>query len=147
MSLYDRSVSFNILCPHPNWCNTLFNPVIYTPINPKRNQGFSTGLMSLLMLRTKGAVHQSVNGLPSTGPPHFALYGIRHLNNPASPGAGCPPGPRPPSPRCPVSSVPVLLSSAHSLPSLMFPYFGLDGEEWPPNPQQLNPFPCPAPNI
>lgn len=40
---------------------------------------------------------------------------------------------QPPQPCSPVSSVPVLLSSAHSLPSLMFPYFGLDGEEWPPH--------------
>lgn len=52
---------------------------------------------------------------------------------------------QPPQPCSPVSSVPILLSSAHSLPSLMFPYFGLDGEEWPP-PNHNSWTPSPAPS-
>lgn len=51
---------------------------------------------------------------------------------------------QPPQPCSPVSSVPVLLSSAHSLPSLMFPYFGLDREEWPPHHNSWIPPPAPS---
>lgn len=36
-----------------------------------------------LMLRTRGAVHQPVNSLPSGWPSTSPLYGISHLNNPS----------------------------------------------------------------
>lgn len=113
--------------PLRSWCNTLLNPdiVIYIPINQKSNQGVSTGLMSLLMFRTRGAVHQSVSSLPSVWPSTFRPLWYTPVEQPRPSS--------PPQPCSPVSSVPVLLSSAHSLPSLMFPYFGLDGEEWPPH--------------
>ena len=118
-------MSFNVLWPPE--CNTLLNPdiVIYIPINQKRNRGFSTGLMSLLMLRTSGAVHQSVIS-------PFMVYAIWPFEQPWSPPQ--------PAARSPLS--PSFSHLFHSLPSIMFPCFGLDGET--PNPQQLNPFPCPA---
>lgn len=70
-----------------------------------------------LMFRTRGAVHQPVNSLPSGWPSISPLYGISHLNNPLSPPSpslALPSAPHP-LPRCSVSSVHVLLSSAHSL--------------------------------
>lgn len=75
----------------------------------KRNGGLSRPVAPL-MLESRGAVHQPVNSLPSGWPSISPLYGISHLNNPFS----LPCSSLSPSPLCSVSSVPVLLSSAHS---------------------------------
>lgn len=61
---------------------------------------------------------------------------LSHLNNPAL-------RPSPTAP-CSVSSIPVLLSFAHS-PSIMFPYFGLNTEQWSPL-SNVHPTPTPAPS-
>lgn len=67
--------------------------VIYRPIN-KREMRAHCGPVALLMLWTRGAVHQPVNSLTSTSP----LYGISHLNDPPSPALPPPLSPcaRPP---------------------------------------------------
>lgn len=85
--------------------------VIYIPIN-KREMGGVCRSVTPLMRRTRGAVHQPVNSLPSGWPSISPLYGISHLNNPSTHPA-LPSAPHP-LPLWSVSSVPVLLSSAHS---------------------------------
>lgn len=57
--------------------------VIYIPIN-KGDMGGQCRPVPLLMQRTRGAVHQSVNSLPQAGLRHTPLYGISHLNTPPS---------------------------------------------------------------
>lgn len=56
--------------------------VIYIPINIRQMGGFYRPVAPL-MLRSRGAVHQPVNSLPSGWPSTSPLYGISHLNNPS----------------------------------------------------------------
>ncbi len=57
--------------------------VIYMPINKREMRGLYRPVAPL-MLRTRGAVHQPVNSLPSGWPSISPLYGTSHLNNPSS---------------------------------------------------------------
>lgn len=115
--------------------------MIYIPINQKRNHEFSASLMPLLVLRTRGAVHQSVNGLPSIWPSTFRPLWYTPFKQP------------PPSwPLHPMARSPLSLSFSHLLiPCLLscFPTLAWMEKSNPPPPdsQQLNPFPCPAPII
>lgn len=80
------------------------NSVIYILINRREKRGHCW-LVAPLILRSRGAVHQSVNTLPSGWPSTSPLFGISHWTTF---------GPPPPT-MWPVSSVRVLLSSARSL--------------------------------
>lgn len=117
------------------------DPVIYKPINKREMRGHYRPVAPLI-LRTRGAVYQPVNSLPSGWPsnPPCPLYGISHWTTfppfPALPSAP------PPQPMCSISSVPILLSSAHS-PS--FDHVTLLWEQWFPSCPISTPTPPPPP--
>lgn len=127
---------YHKLCCHLTLQYIKRDPVIYIPINKREMRGHYRPVAPLI-LRTRGAVHQPVNSLPSGWPSMSPLYGIsRWTTFPPFPALLSAP---PPLPMCSISSVLVLLSSARSPSFDHVPYFGQSREHWSPLLSNLNP--------